>query len=180
MSAVKRDGDEHCAPSRAVDMLRQPRSLGTNDVTTAAECTIRFSEILASDADFVALAASVACRGFTGRTDFTMARRDVHRFVGETQSLQSDASDSALLLGGWEKGEERLRLQIVRAGRSGQFAARVRITAMGPRSDQCNRVDTEFVVARDALGLFLRGLERLASDATGEPASLSGDPDAIA
>jgi len=56
----------------------------------------------------------------------------------------------------------------------------VGITAMGPRSDQCNRVDTEFVVARDTLGLFLRGLERLASDANGEPASLSGDPDAIA
>ena len=145
------------------------------DVTTAADCTLRFSEALVSDADFVGLHASVACRGFTGHTDFTIARRDVQRFVSETESLQSDASDSALLLGGLEKGEERVRMQVVRAGRSGQFTARVRMTAAGPRSDQTNRVETEFVVAPEALTAFLQGLERLISDQRSESASLSGD-----
>lgn len=144
-------------------------------MTTAADCTLRFSEALVSDADFVGLHASVACRGFTGHTDFTIARRDVQRFVSETESLQSDASDSALLLGGLEKGEERVRMQVVRAGRSGQFTARVRMTAAGPRSDQTNRVETEFVVAPEALTAFLQGLERLISDQRSESASLSGD-----
>ena len=102
-----------------------------------------------------------------GETDFTMARRDVHRFVDETESLRvGRQSTRRFCSAGWEKGEERLRLQIVRAGRSGQFSARVRITAMGPRSDQCNRVETEFVVSPGALGEFLRGLERLADART--------------
>lgn len=109
-----------------------------------------------------------------------MARRDVHRFITETENLQSDAGDSALLLGGWEKGEERLRLQFVRAGRSGKFVARVRITAMGPRSDQANRVETEFVVSPEVLVEFLRGLELLATNANSEATSLSGDADAVA
>jgi hypothetical protein len=148
-------------------------------VTTAADCTLRFNESLASDAEFVGLHASVTCRGFTGQTAFIMARRDVHRFVADTERLRGDAADSALLLGGLEKGEERLRMQIVRAGRSGQFAARVRITASGPRSDQVSRVETEFVVAPVALSDFLRGLTQLADD-TSQTASLSGDADAIA
>ena len=147
-------------------------------MTTAADCTLRFSEDLASDPDFVGLHASVACRGFTGHTDFTIARRDVRRFVSETESLQSDASDSALLLGGLEKGEERVRMQVVRAGRSGQFTARVRMTAAGARSDQINRVETEFIVAPEALTVFLQGLERLISDESSESASLSGDASA--
>ena len=151
-----------------------------SDVTTAADCTLRLNESLASDADFVGLNASVACRGFTGQTAFTMARRDVQRFVAETESLRADAGDSALLLGGLEKGEERLRMQIVRAGRSGQFAARVRITASGPRSDQVNRVETEFIVAPDALTEFLHDLGTLIADEKNNSASLSGDADAVA
>jgi hypothetical protein len=115
-----------------------------------------------------------------GHTDFAIARRDVQRFVAETERLQSDASDSALLLGGLEKGEERLRMQVVRAGRSGQFAARVRIIAAGPRSDQANRVETEYVVAPSALTGFLRSLEHLIADPAGEQASLTGDADAVA
>ena len=149
-------------------------------MTSAADCTLRFSETLVSDAEFVGLHASVACRGFTGRTDFTIARRDVQRFVGETERVRSDASDSALLLGGLEKGEERMRMQVVRAGRSGQFTARVRVAAAGPRSDQISRVETEFVVAPEALAAFLQGLERLISDQNSESASLSGDADAVA
>ena len=147
---------------------------------TPADCTLRFSVALASDPDFVGFHASVACRGFTGYTDFTIARRDVRRFVSETESLQSDASDSALLLGGLEKGEERVRMQVVRAGRSGQFTARVRMTAAGARADQINRVETEFIVAPEALTVFLQGLERLISDQSSESASLSGDANAIA
>jgi hypothetical protein len=107
-----------------------------------------------------------------------VARRDVHRFVADTERLRGDSADSALLLGGLEKGEERLRMQIVRAGRSGQYAARVRINASGPRSDQVSRVETEFVVAPDALSDFLRGLAQLADD-TSQTALLSGDADAI-
>ena len=149
-------------------------------MTTAADCTLRFSETLVSDAEFVGLHASVACRGFTGKTNFTIARRDVQRFIDETDGLRADSSDSALLLGGLEKGEERMRMQVVRAGRSGQFTARVRVTASGPRSDQISRVETEFGVAPEALTAFLQGLERLISDQNSESASLSGDADAVA
>ena len=147
---------------------------------SAADCTLRFSEKLTNDADFVGLHGSVACRGFTGHTDFTIARRDVQRFIAETEKLTSDASDSALLLGGWEKGDERLRIQIVRAGRSGRFTARVRIASSGQRPDPGSTVETEFIVAPDALSAFLRELDRLAVDENAEPAALSGDGDAIA
>jgi hypothetical protein len=71
-------------------------------------------------------------------------------------------------------------MQVVRAGRSGQFTARVQLTATGPRSDQISRVETEFVVAPEALTAFLQGLERLISDQNTDSASLSGDAEAVA
>jgi hypothetical protein len=49
------------------------------------------------------------------------------------------------------------------------------MTAAGARSDQINRVETEFIVAPEALTVFLQGLERLISDQSSESASLSGD-----
>ena len=149
-------------------------------VSSAADCTLRFSESLTNDADFVALHGSVACRGFTGHTEFTIARRDVQRFVAETEKIRTEASDSALLVAGWEKGDERLRMQIVRAGRTGRFTARVRIASSGPRSDPGSSVETEFIVAPEALTTFLRDLARLAVDENAEPAALSGDGDAVA
>src|SRR5262249_28256291 len=96
------------------------------------------------DADFVSLRASVACRGFSGLTAFTIARRDVDRFLVDATNLSTRATDSAQLLGGWDDAQERLRLRITRAGLSGQFTARVRIATTGPRDEQWNRVETEF------------------------------------
>src|SRR5205085_2738787 len=137
-------------------------------------------EDLPSDADFVGLRASVACRGFSGHTEFTIARRDVRRFLADVATLRSNASDAALLVGGWDRAEQRLRLEIVRAGLSGQFVARVRIAATGPRGDQWNRVETEFITPPQALTAFLDSLARLTTHSESADASLMGDADMIA
>jgi hypothetical protein len=147
--------------------------------TTAARVTLRFNEDLAADADFFGLHASVACRGFSGHTEFTVARRDVQRFLNDAANLPSNTSDSALLLGGWDHAEERLRLQIARAGLSGQFVARVRIATTGPRADQWNRVETEFIAPPVALSAFMESLARLVADQGSPSASLTGDAEAI-
>jgi hypothetical protein len=147
--------------------------------TTSANVTLRFNEDLAGDADFFGLHASVACRGFTGHTEFTVARRDVQRFLADAANLPSNASDSALLLGGWDHAEERLRLQIARAGLSGQFIARVRMATTGPRADQWNRIETEFIAPPMALTAFMQSLARLVADQGGPSASLTGDADAV-
>jgi hypothetical protein len=146
---------------------------------TVAEFLIDVNEDAAIDVDFLALRAEVSCRGFSGQTAFTMARRDINRFVADAVSLSSNAADSALLLGGFEKAEQPLRFQLTRAGLSGQFTARVRVATSGPRSDQWNRVETEFVTAPEALAAFLDGLRNLANgDASA--ATLAGDSDAVA
>src|SRR5689334_8031725 len=94
---------------------------------STAELSIGVSDHAATDADFVALTAEVRCRGFRWHTAFTMARRDIALFVADAAALSTNRSDSALLLGGWEKAEQPLRLQLARAGLSGRFLARVRI-----------------------------------------------------
>ena len=144
-----------------------------------AELSIGASDHSASDADFVALRAEVRCRGFSGLTTFTMARRDINLFVGDAADLTTTARDSALFLGGWEKADQPLRLEIARAGLSGRFVARVRIAAAGPRSDQWNRVETDFIASPLELEAFLDGLRGLAA-ASQSPAKLVGDADDIA
>src|SRR5262252_3055345 len=115
----------------------------------------------APDAEFVDLNATVDCRGFRGRTEFTISRRDVDRFLADATCLSDMSSNSAQLLGGWDDAEERLRLLITRAGVSGQFVARVRIATTGPREEQWNCVETEFVCPPASLATFLTDLSQL-------------------
>jgi hypothetical protein len=145
-----------------------------------ADFTITPSPAAEADADFLDLNASVDCRGFSGRTEFTIARRDVDRFLADAANLSTNASDAAQLLGGWDDAAERLRLLITRAGVSGQLTARVRIATTGPQEEQWNRVETEFVVPPTALTTFLGDLTRLVARRDASSARLAGDPDAIA
>ena len=145
-----------------------------------AELSIGVSDHAVSDADFLALRAEVRCRGFSGQTAFVAARRDINLFVADAAALSSKSSDSALFLGGWDKGDQPpLRLQVARAGLSERFVARIRISTSGPRTDQWNRVETDFIAAPIELNAFLDGLRALA-DAAQTTASLIGDPDDIA
>lgn len=143
-----------------------------------AELSIGVSEHGASDADFLSLRAEIRCRGFSGHTTFTMARRDIGLFVADAAELTTNAADSALLLGGWEKAEQPLRVQLARAGLTGRFVARVRIATSGPRTDQWNRVETDFIATADDFNAFVNGLRDLASSAR-TSASLVGDADDI-
>ena len=145
-----------------------------------AELTLTSSQHAADDADFVNMLATVACRGFSGRTSFTIARRDVDRFLADAADLSTTTVHSAQLLGGWDDAEERLRLGITRAGVSGQLMARVRIATTGPREDQWNRVETEFVCAPAALASFLSDLAGLVTLERSASASLAGDAEATA
>ena len=149
-----------------------------NDQNTA-ELSIGVSEHAESDAEFLALRADVRCRGFCGRTFFTMARRDIDLFVADAAGLPTKSRDSALFLGGWEKTEQPMRLELARAGLSDRFVARVRIAANGPRSDQWNRVETDFIAPADGFREFLDSLTGLAR-ATETIANLVGDADDIA
>ena len=144
-----------------------------------AELSIGVNEHAASDADFLALRADVHCRGFSGRTTFTTARRDIDLFVADAAALLTHATDSALFLGGWEKAGQPLRLELARAGLSGRFVARVKIAASGPRSDQWNRVETDFIAEPAQFNAFLDGLRGLATTAQSR-ASLVGDADDVA
>jgi hypothetical protein len=145
-----------------------------------ADFTLSSSQHATDDADFVSMLATVACRGFSGRTSFTIARRDVDRFLADAANLSTTTSHSAQLLGGWDDAEERLRLRITRAGVSGQLMARVRIATTGPREDQWNRVETEFVCAPAALASFLSDLTGLVTQQRSATASLAGDAEVIA
>jgi hypothetical protein len=145
-----------------------------------ADFTISLPNDSTADADFVGLNASVDCRGFRGRTEFTISRRDLDRFLAEAAHLSDMSSDSAQLLGGWDDAEERLRLRITRAGVSGQFIARVRIATTGPREEQWNRVETEFICPSASLATFLTQLSQLVAQRRAAGASLAGDADAIA
>jgi hypothetical protein len=145
-----------------------------------AELSIGVSDHAASDADFLALRAEVRCRGFSGHTAFTMARRDINLFVADAAGLSTKATDSALFLGGWDKGDQPpLRLQLARAGLSERFVARIRISTSGPRTDQWNRVETDFIASPGEFKSFLDALRGLA-DTAQTSASLVGDPDDIA
>jgi hypothetical protein len=143
-----------------------------------AELSLGVNQHGTSDSDFLALYAEVDCRGFSGITQFVSARRDLKLFAIEASALATNTADSALLLGGFEKAEQPLRLHLTRAGRSGHFTARVRIATSGPRSDQWNRVETEFIVPPEAFSHFIDALGRLA-DGHATLSTLTGDVDAI-
>src|SRR5947209_9859680 len=137
----------NCSPTPVSDMIRpevHQQTFITSGLmepsTTRAILTLGFNENAANDAEFLGLRAAIACRGFAGHTEVTIARRDIQRFLDDAEKLPSNASDSALLVGGWDRIEQRLRVQIARAGLSGKFIARVRIATTGPRADQWNRV----------------------------------------
>ena len=123
---------------------------------------------------FVDASADVSCRGFGGRTRFTIARRDLDAFARDVAALERGDADVAHLIGGWEAAAERLRLSVTRAGATGggSFAARVQVADIGARTDQWDRADTEFACGREALEAFVGTL------ASGKPgdARLSGDP----
>jgi hypothetical protein len=145
-----------------------------------ADFTITLPDDLPSDADFIDLEARVDCRGFSGRTEFTIARRDLDRFLADAANLSTHTSDAAQLLGGWDDSQERLRLLVTRAGLSGQFTARVRMATTGPREEQWNRVETEFVCPQPALSTFLAELTTVLDRRRAASAKLAGDPEAIA
>ena len=156
-------------------------SIATTTVT--ADFTLQLQQDDTNDpgpGEFLDVEASVACRGFGGRTDFSISRRDVDRFLADATSLPSKASDASKLLGGWDDAEERLRLEITRAGLSGSYVARVRIATTGPREEQWNRVETEFICPPEALSAFLTDLARLVDERAKGIAVLRGDSEAIA
>jgi len=130
--------------------------------------------------DFHDVGARVSCRGFGGETAFTIARRDLDRFAAELDGVRHGASHEAQLLGGWDDAEERLRLRITPAGRSGRFIVRVRIANRGPREDQWHRAETEFVCPPEALSGFLAGLGGWSDAAASTEARLVGDADVTA
>ena len=149
--------------------------------------TVSFSLSLQSDeqgdvasSDFLELRVAVTCRGFAGQTECTIARRDLGLFLAEIADLREARCDVAQLLAGWEEAQERLRLRITPAGRSGQFTARVRMADTGPRTDQWHRVETEFVCPPDDLFAFSIGVQGLIDGRTPGDAKLVGDAEAIA
>ena len=148
-----------------------------------ADFRITLDEYQSNDAatgDFLDVRAAVACRGFGGATDFCISRRDVDRFLGDIAGIRAETGDSAQLLGGWDDAEERLRLKITRAGLSNGFVARVRIATTGPREDQWNRVETEFVCPLESMSAFEADLARLVGERKPGTVVLSGDDQAIA
>jgi hypothetical protein len=124
-----------------------------------------------ASSDFLELRVAVTCRGFAGQTECTIA---------EIVELREARCDVAQLLGGWEEAQERLRLRITPAGRSGQFTARVRMADTGPRTDQWHSVETEFVCPPDDLFAFSIGVQGIIDRRAPGDAKLVGDAEAIA
>lgn len=134
----------------------------------------------AESAEFVDLRAAIDCRGFAGQTHFSTARRDVDSFISDVVLLQQSKCHAAQFLAGWDDAEERLRLRLTPAGRSGQFIARVKIATTGPRTDQWQRVETEFVCSPTDVSAFVRSLEQLVEHGQPGTAVLAGNPEEIA
>jgi hypothetical protein len=153
--------------------------LEPDGVTADFRFTVGEYQANPASADFLAARAAVACRGFSGETGFWISRRDVDRFLDDIAGLRELTSDSAQLLGGWDDSEERLRLKITRAGLSNGFVARVRIATTGPREDQWNRVETEFVCPLESMLAFELDLGRLLVEEKPGMVVLSGDAQAI-
>ena len=129
----------------------------------------------ASD-DFVDVTAGVSCRGFSGATRFTIARRDLAAFAAEVAALRRRDADLAQLIGGWETAEERLRLRVTRAGTTDSCAIRVCVASPGARTDQWDRAETQFVCSADAVTNFADAL----TSGEGNSAQLVGDAESTA
>ena len=134
----------------------------------------------ASQIDFIDLEAQVSCRGYAGRTAFVLARRDLAAYLADLQALREARAFACQLIGGWEAAEERLRLKLTPAGRSGKFHATIQIATNGPRTDQWQRVETDFICSAEDLSSFLTDLEMLSEAGAATTARLAGDADAIA
>ena len=124
----------------------------------------------ASD-DFVDVTAGVSCRGFTGATRFTIARRDLSAFASDVAALHRRDADEAQLIGGWDAASERLRLQVTRAGTTDACTVRVRVASPGARTDQWDRAETQFVCPAQSMTAFAEAL----TSAKGKSAQLVGD-----
>jgi hypothetical protein len=124
-----------------------------------AELTFRFlMDGPSASHDFVDATVGVSCRGFSGASRFTIARRDLAAFSRDVAALTQGDADVAQLLGGWDTAAERLRLRVTRAGTTGSFAVSIGIANTGPRNDQWDRVETQFVCAGDAVTSFADAL----------------------
>ncbi len=141
-----------------------------------AELTFRFSiDGRVESQDFLDATVGVSCRGFSGATRFTIARRDLTAFARDVARLRRGEADLAQLVGGWDAAQERLRLVITRAGTSGACAVRVRVASTGPRTDQWDRVETQFVCPADTVTTFVDALTSGANSA-----QLVGDAESTA
>ena len=147
--------------------------------TSPAAFTLHVSDLLTTDADFIGVRAGVDSRGFSGLTTFTIARRDMQRFLADAGNVRDGSAELVVLLGGWNDREENLRLQIARTRAAGQFVVRVRMATPGLRADHWSRVDTEFVVDRAGLTDFLDALTRFATTEGVASASLRGMAESI-
>jgi hypothetical protein len=125
---------------------------------------------------FVDVTAGVSCRGFSGATRFTIARRDLAAFAAEVAALRRRETDIAQLIGGWDTAEERLRLRVTRAGTTDSCAIRVRVASPGARTDQWDRAETQFVCSADAVAGFVDAL----TSGTANSALLVGDAESTA
>lgn len=142
-----------------------------------AELTFRFLiDGPVESQDFLDATVGLSCRGFAGATRFTIARRDLAAFAREVAALRRGESDAARLVAGWDAAQERLRLHVTRAGTTGRCAIRVRVAsaAGGPKSDQWDRVETEFLSTAQAAAAFADAL------AAANSTQLLGDEQATA
>lgn len=130
-------------------------------------------------ADFFDARASVARRGSTGETEFTIAGRDLHAFLADAHRIQRAPGATALLTGGWDS-EKRLRLQISHAPSSDAFEARVSIVSDDEVRDLRAVTTAEFTTSPDALSIFLTDIQHLVERRMLGDATLNGDADAHA
>jgi hypothetical protein len=141
-----------------------------------AEFTFRFViDGSVESQDFLDATVGVSCRGYCGATRFTIARRDLAAFAGDVDALRRGERDAAQLVAGWDAAQERLRFVVTRAGTTASCAIRVRVASTGPRTDQWDRVETQFVSALDAVTAFAQALTSGANSA-----ELLGDEDSTA
>ena len=141
-----------------------------------AELSVRFLiDGPVESQDFLDATVGVSCRGFSGASRFTIARRDLAAFSRDVTALAQGDADTAQLLGGSDAAAE-MRVRVTRAGTTGSFAVSIRIANTGPRGDQWDRVETQFICAVDALASFADAL------ASGEHTSvqLLGDAESAA
>jgi hypothetical protein len=151
--------------------------------TEPAAFTLTLDEYEANDppkGDYLAFRANVVCDGFSGHTDFWVARGDFAEFAAALESVDRTLAGEAELVCGWG-ANEHIRLRIAPFDGSGRQLAEVSLAspAGGAGEEVRQFVSTRLVTLPTSVTTFRSGIQRFLDQRLIGTIQLVGDPEAM-